>query len=142
MAVTGEAAQIVDALLSHCAGLTTGAPMLPVSYPEVSFTPPTNGRYLEVNFVGGPPAWEGLSSGKMDKGQLQIKVVWDRGVGLIQPRQAAQSVADHFAKETRLYSGNVRVVVNREPWVASEIPDDNALLIPVIIPWVAAQISV
>jgi hypothetical protein len=141
MAVTGEAAQIMDALLARCATLAVGSPVLMISYPEVPFTPPASGKYLQVDFFANRPAWEGLSSGKQAQGLLQITVIWPRGQGIIQAGQAAQSVMDHFAKGLNLLSGTTKVTINKEPWDASPMTDDAGLRIPITIPWVAAQIS-
>lgn len=134
---TGEAAQIVDALLAHCVSLEVGSPALPIAYPEVSFTPPTDGKYLQVDFFANRPAWEGLSSGKMAQGLLQVTVIWPRGQGVVAANESAQQVIDHFAKSTVLRSGSAKVTISGEPWAATPITEDTQLRVPVTIPWVA-----
>jgi hypothetical protein len=134
---TGEAAQIIDALLAHCTTLSVGSPALPIAYPEVSFTPPADGKYLQIDFFANKPAWEGLSSGKLAQGLLQITVIWPRGHGVVAPNQNAQEVMDHFAKGTTLFDGEMKVTVNQEPWAASPITDGTIIRVPVTIPWVA-----
>jgi hypothetical protein len=134
---TGEIAQIMDALFAHCATLGVGSPALAIAYPEVAFTPPASGKYLQVDFFANRPAWEGLTSGKLAQGILQVTVVWPRGQGILQPGEAAQAVIDHFAKGTSLYSDGAKVTIGQEPWSASPVMDGTDCRIPVTIPWVA-----
>ena len=144
---TGEAAQIIDALFVHCATLNVGSPPLPISYPEVAFTPPMTTEtqpkpkpYLQVDWFGNRPAWEGLSSGKLAQGLLQITVVWPRGAGIVAPAEAAQQVIGHFAKGTALFDGSVKVTINQEPWAATPITEDTQLRIPVTVSWNAVAL--
>jgi len=138
--VAGEAAQIIDALLARAAQMASSGPSLPVSFPEVGFTPPTSGKYLKVDFFANRPAWEGLSSGKLAQGLLQVTVIWPRGQGVVTPNQIAQQVIDYFSKGTILRSGSAKVTVSREPWAATPITEDAQLSVPVTIPWTATAV--
>lgn len=137
---TGEAAQIIDALLGHCVSLSVGSPALPIAYPEISFTAPADGKYLQVDFFANRPAWEGLTSGKLAQGLLQITVIWPRGAGIVGPNQAAQEVMAHFAKGLNLFDGDTKVTINQEPWATSPITDGTMVRVPITIPWVAVAV--
>lgn len=128
---------IADALLARCGSLNVGSPALPKAYPEASFTPPADGKYLRIDFYPNRPAWEGLSDGKLSQGLLQITVVWPKGQGIVRPMDAAQAVMGHFAKGTILSSGSARVKINGEPWAASPLSEAGQVSVPVTIPWVA-----
>lgn len=141
MSVTGAAAQYMDALFARCATIVTGSPTLPVAYPEVAFTPPSDGKYLKVEDFSNKPAWEGLSSGSLAQGLLQITVVWPRGVGTIAPAQIAQTVIAHFNKGLSLFSGTSRVTITQEPYAASPLTDDISVRIPVTVSWTGSDNS-
>jgi hypothetical protein len=134
-----DPAAIMSALFARAALMETQGPTLPVSFPEpaVPFIPPLDGKWLDVSFAPNRPAWEGLSSGRMDMGLLQVIVVWPRGEGEIKPAQAAGAVLAHFAKGTTLYSGSTKVVIASEPWLAAPIELPDRVNVPVLIPWVA-----
>ena len=141
MAVTGAVAQYMDALFARCGSIDTGSPALPIAYPEIAFTPPGDNKYLKVDFFANAPAWEGMSSGSLAQGLLQITVVWPHGVGIIAPAQIAQNVIDTFTKGLTLFSGTSRITVSKVPYAASPIMDDVTCRIPVIIAWTGADNS-
>lgn len=130
-------ATVAAALLARCSTLSVGSPVLTISYPDVAFTPPASGKYLDVSLFYNRPAWEGLNDGKIDQGLLQITVVWPEGHGVIKPAQIADAVMAHFPKGLRLYSGSTRVKVSGEPWAASPILDAASTRLPITIPWKA-----
>jgi len=125
-------------LLARCETLNVGTPKMPVAMPDVSFTPPADGRYLRVGLFTNAPFWEGLASGRVDQGLLQVTVVWPKGKGLIVQRRAAKQVIDHFAKGLKLFGPATRVTINREPWAASPIKGDVSTETPVTISWTAS----
>lgn len=130
-------ADIMQALFAKVAAFTS-TPALPVAWPEPAktFTPPADGKYLEVQFFSNRPAWEGLAAGRIDQGLLQVVVVWKRNDGLIRPGQIADAVIAHFDGAT-MFSGSARVEVAGRPWAASPISTDTELRIPITIPWTA-----
>jgi hypothetical protein len=139
MSVTGKPAQIIDALLARLQALTLD-PELPVAWPEVAFAPETDapdGKYLAVSFFPNRPAWEGIASGKVDQGLLQVSVVWPKGEGQIAPLQVAASVMAQFAKGLELVSGATKVKVYGEPWAAPPIVEADKVSVPITIPWKA-----
>jgi hypothetical protein len=126
--------QIATALLARVATLVTGSPTLPVAYPDRPFTPPADGKYLDVAVFFNRPAWEGVASGKVDQGLLQITVVWPRNTGIIKPMEVVSTVMAHFTKGATL-TGTVKVAA--EPYSASPIFEGSETRIPVTIPWTA-----
>lgn len=141
MSVTGAAAQFMDALFARCGTLVTGSPTLGIAYPETAFTPPASGKYLKVDYFSNKPAWEGLASGSLAQGLLQITVIWPRGVGTIQPAQIAQTVIAHFPKALSLFSGTSLVKITQEPYASSPLTDDISVRIPVTISWTGSDNS-
>ena len=128
---------VAQLLLTRCEALNVGTPRLPVAMPDLTFTPPTDRRYLRIDLFDNQPAWQGLASGRIDQGLLQIMIVWPKGKGVIAHRRAAKQVMEHFAKGTRLFGPATRVTVNREPVLASPIMGDVSTETPVTIFWTA-----
>jgi len=137
--ITGKPALIYDALMTRVGTLVTGSPTLSVSYPEpvTTFVPPADGKYIEVIDFTNQPAWEGLASGVVDQGILQLTVIWPKNSGLVGPKQIAASIAAHFSKGTRMVSGSACVKVTREPSAASPIVEADKVRIPITIFWTA-----
>lgn len=132
-----DPAIVAGLLLARCETLNVGTPKMPVAMPDVAFIPPTDDRYLRVDLFSNAPFWEGLTSGRIDQGLLQVTVVWPKGKGLIVQRRAAQQVMEHFAKGLKLFGPATRVSINREPWAASPLPGDVSTETPVTISWTA-----
>lgn len=126
-------ADIAVALLARCATLSIGSPALPVAMPDIVFTPPADGRYLDVKAFFNSPAWQGLAGGKIDQGILQIDVVWPPAKGIVKPMTAAGGVAAHFVAGKRYGA----IKVSGDPWAASPIIEDAETRVPVRIPWTA-----
>lgn len=133
-----DPAVVAGLLLARCETLSVGSPKMPVAMPDVAFSPPADGCYLRVDLFSNAPFWEGLTTGRVDQGLLQITVVWPKGKGVIKPRQAAAQVMAHFPKGLKLFGPATRVTVNREPWAASPILEDTETLTPITISWTAA----
>jgi len=128
---------IADALLARCATLAVGSPALTIAMPEVSFTPPASGKYLDVAIFYNRPAWEGVASGRLDQGLLQVTVVWPKGQGVVKPMEAAQTVMAHFAKGLTLQSGTANVKITAAPYATSPLIDEFDVRVPVTIGWKA-----
>ncbi|MFA5567953.1 MAG: phage tail terminator-like protein [Trueperaceae bacterium] len=129
-------ADIQQALFARVATLTT-SPSLPVAWPEVKFTPPASGKYLRVDFFSNRPRWEGMASGRVDQGLLQITVVWPKGRGLDAPAQIADAIIAHFPLAHVMRHGSAAVKVSGQPWAASPLSETKQVLVPVTIPWMA-----
>lgn len=131
-------AGVFDALLARCATLAVGSPALPIAYPEVAFTPPADGRYLEVRVFANRHAWQSIAGGAMGQGLLQITVVWPKGQGVVAAGQAADTVAAHFPNGQPMFSGGYKVTAVGEPQAMSPNSDGPQLRIPVTIGWSAS----
>lgn len=132
-------AQIMEALFARASDLSTQAPALPIAWPEpaTTFTPPSDGKYLRVEFFPNRPKWQGLAGGKMDHGLLQITVVWPKNQGEIAPVEAAGQVAAHFPKNLQLHNGSTKVKISSEPWISAALREDREVCVPVTILWSA-----
>jgi hypothetical protein len=129
-----DPADIASALLARCSTLDVGDPALPVAYPDVPFTPPADGKYLEVSIFYNRPAWEGLAAGRMDQGLVQVTVVGPKGQGIPALMRLASGVIDHFPKGLALTNG---VKISRQPYAASPLLDAADTRVPVTIGWTA-----
>lgn len=132
-----DPAIVAGLLLARCDTLNVGTPKMPVAMPDVAFIPPTDGRYLRVDLFSNAPFWEGLTSGRIDQGLLQITVVWPKGKGLIVQGRAVAQVLAHFPKRLKLFGPATRVTVNRESWAASPLLGDVSSETPITISWTA-----
>jgi hypothetical protein len=130
-----DPADIATTLLARCSTLAVGSPALPIAYPDVPFTPPDSGKYLEVSIFYNRPAWEGLKAGRMDQGILQVTVVGPKGQGIPALMRLASDVMDHFPKALALANG---VRIAGQPYASSPLLDAADSRVPVTIPWVAA----
>lgn len=140
-------ADIAIALLDRVETLEVPDPVgggfLPIAMPDVvppwaiadpAAEPPE--RYLFVNLFDNRPAWEGVTSGKISQGLLQISLVWPPNTGAIQGKLAVQAVLAHFPKNLILRHGTASVKVSGEPWESSAVIGDLTM-IPITVPWVA-----
>lgn len=115
------------------------SPALPVSYPALSFTPPSAQAWLEVSWFVNKPVNYGVSNEvcQLERGLAQVTVVIPNGVGYMQAEQIAEAVIENFQKGTQL-SG---VSVYRQPWIMSSIADPNWIRVPVSIAWEGTALS-
>lgn len=130
-----DPAEVAKAILDRCATLNYGSPKMKIAMPDVAFKPETGKPYFRVDLFSNAPFWQGLTSGRIDQGLLQITVVWPKGQGVIKAKQAAKAVMNHFPKGLRLYGPGVRVSVSGEPWDATPLPGDTTTETPVTIPF-------
>jgi hypothetical protein len=122
-------ANIQAALFARIASL---GPAHPISWPNVSFTPPANKRYLRVWHL--PNATDRLSISSDSKhrhqGILQVMICAPLNTGETQAREIAGLVADHFPPDLALGSG---VRITKRPNIASALITDTEIQIPVSI---------
>lgn len=131
--MTGE--EIYLALMGRVETLSIGSPALPIAYPETteSYSPPADGRYLDVTDFPNAPFWQGMTDGRIDQGLLQVTVVWPQNAGLVAPKAAADQVIAHFPKGLRLGA----LKITGEPWQAAPLIGEHDVRIPITIPWKA-----
>lgn len=126
--------QIAATLLDFAAELSIGSPALPMALPDLAFTPPSDGKYLVAAVFFNRPAWEGLTTGRLDQGLLQITVVWPKNQGVILPLLMADEIVAAFPKAMRMAEG---LKVSGQPYATSPIYDEGDTRVPVTIPWTA-----
>jgi hypothetical protein len=128
--------EIFAALMTKLAAFTA-SPVLPVSYPNVSFTPPANQRYIRAQFVPNTTNRVLIDTDGPHQhlGFLQVSVYWTKGQGEAGPRAVAAAIADHFPADLRLTSGGVSVRITARPSVRDLIIEDAAVQVPVLIPY-------
>lgn len=124
-------ASIQAALFARVASLVL-SPMHPVAWPNVSFTPPPNKRYLRVTHLPNTTARLFInSSGKhRHEGILQVTVCAALNSGEAVGREIAGQVASHFAVDARLLANGVSVRITKRPAVASALITDTEIQIP------------
>lgn len=134
MTAVGVEAQITEALLARLAALTL-SPALQVAYPDVAFTPPATGQWLEAVVMRAQTTGIGISRWDNHAGILQVTVVTQANPagGSKTPNQIADVVAAWFPRGLRLANGAVRVDIIDPPAIASPFPDGTYTRTPVSI---------
>lgn len=128
--------EIMELLFARLGSLVSG-PALPIAWPNVSFTPPADHRYLRVQFVPNIANRVLIDSDGPHQhlGLLQVSVYWTKGAGEKDVRNAAAAVAAHFPCDLKLRSGGLTVRITKRPDVADMLVEDAAIQIPVMIAW-------
>lgn len=132
MTAVGVESQITEALLARLAALTL-SPALPVAYPDVAFTPPDSGMWIEAAILRAKTATLGISAWEEHAGIFQVTVVAPKGVGAIKTTQVADAIAAWFPRFTRLPNGSVEVGIYEPPAIAHPIDEPPYTRTPVSI---------
>lgn len=136
--MTGKASKVYDALCTHLGETFEG---FPVVYPAVDFDPATDapaGKYFRVDDFPNAPGWQGLSSGRVDRGIFQVAVVWERvngEQGVMGAKDLADAVIDHFTTGLALFASGQKVTIPADAWQASPMISGAVVTVPVTIPW-------
>lgn len=136
MATTTDA-MIFTALVAKLQALV---PALPIAGPNVTFPAagqPTPAKYLTIDFL--PNRNRPFPIGddaEPHQGLFQVSVKWPKGNGIADALDVAGAIIDHFKNQT-LFVGGLQIKINREPWAASPMQDDDRLIIPVSISYIA-----
>lgn len=106
---------------------------LPVAFPDVQFTPPDEGPWLEVKWFPNETQNYGIGNEgpSVHRGFGQVAVVTRKGTGLVDLLVVAGGVLAAFTKGTLL--GPARVY--RKGWVSSVVQDTDRTLLPITIPY-------
>ena len=106
-------AKIAELLLSKIAAITL-TPALPVSWPDVQFTPPA-GTYLEVKLFPSTTLSPYLSNDDPDRfhGFIQVTVVSPAGQGELGPKEIAGKISDQLSKSSFSGGGVTGSIVGR-----------------------------
>lgn len=132
---------ITAALFTRLAALTL-SPVHPIAWPNVTFTPPTNNRWLRVNEI--PTVTEAVAIGQAGsneyRGFLQVDVFAPLGGGLAGPKATAALVRQHMARGLTLFSGSTRVTITNAA-VQGGIESSPRWMVPVIIDYRAFALN-
>jgi len=128
--------EIMAALYGRLAAFTA-VPALPVSWPNVTFSPPANQKYLRAVFVPNLTNRALIDSDgpHQHMGLLQVSVMWTKGQGEAAPRLVAGQLADHFSCDLKLRSGGLTVRITKRPDVRDLMIEEAAIQIPVMVDW-------
>jgi hypothetical protein len=129
------------ALLARAEAFAT-AQNVPISMPNIKFTPPTAGptaKWLRANLLPAPTAGLGVSASSSNQhyGILQIDAVFGGSGGEPVVARLAASVIAYFKMETKVYKDGFAAMVWKPPFRGSMLKDDPWMFIPVSIPYVA-----
>lgn len=127
-------ADAIDALLIYLGTLEVQSPPLAIAMPDVAFEPVADVPYLSATLLQNAPKFQGLASGRLDQGLLQVDVVWPKGQGVVKASEVADAVIAHFPVALRI-DGKVKIA--GQPWKASPITEAGWTRTPVTIPWSA-----
>lgn len=129
-----KAAEIAEALFRHLAIMPD---LLPVAYPNVSFSPPADGRFLAASFMPNRLRGEMVRFEDRNEatGLLQVAVYWPLNAGIVAPQRVADAVITHFARGAEIAGNGFSVRVIEDPWSSTPLTDDSRAMIPVTIPW-------
>jgi hypothetical protein len=130
MAISTEA-KIAEGLFKRLSALT---PALPIAWPNRSFTPPSDGKYLRVSDLPLPTRGMSLTNDGTNEysGLLQVDVMWPLNDGEQPATEAAGAVIAHFKRGTRMDNGGIRidcVTAYRSP----ALRDDPRWQVPVTV---------
>lgn len=134
---TSTEARIKALLLARLGTLAGDAGALPIAWPNKSFTPPNDGKFLRVDFIPNRvDRIEIASDGAHQmRGLLQVSVMWPKGEGTDTPLDIAGAIVAAYAADLTLWDGELSVRVYERPAVAGVIVEDQRVMIPVTILW-------
>ncbi len=106
---------------------------LECSYPGVTFDPPSNGAWLELQWFPNQTQNYGMGDAgpSLLQGFAQLSACHRPGQGLAPGTTITDKIIAAFGKGTT-FAG---VRVYRKPWVNSIISDPERMMHPVTIPW-------
>lgn len=113
---------------------------LPPAIGDNNFEPPVDGNgmilpYLRFDFMNNAPFWEGIRTGRLDQGMMQITLTMPRPHLVATALGLVDDIITLYPKAVRL-PGAGRVKVQSSPWVASPIVEGDRTYYPVTVPWV------
>lgn len=119
------------------AGAFAAAQGLPIAYPDISFTPPPIGQWLEVRAFWNDGANYGMADDgpTVEQGFFRLMACGRTGSGLMDLQTLAESIVAAFPKGTML----AKARVERSPSMSGPIQDDDRSTIPVTIRWRATR---
>lgn len=120
---------ILKGAMDHMVAFVTS---LPIAWPGVNFTPPSDGMWFELSLFPNEP--DDLTYDDDDAitlGFVQVLVNDQAGNGIIGLIDEAENIIAHFPKGTDF--GQVQV--RKKPYMSPPVTDGNRIFIPVTIPY-------
>jgi hypothetical protein len=130
----GIEAQIASALLRRLQDLTL-TPPLPVAYPDVDFTPPHSGMWLEAQMFPAPTEAVDIAHDGFNNytGFLQVTVVAPEAGGALPPLEVAAQIMRWFRRGTVMEDGAATVTIFKPPYASPTLQDRATTRTPVTI---------
>ncbi len=141
MADAAEVA-IQSALLARAIDFADGqSPLIPISLPNIDFTPPVVSKsttWLRASFIPADTAALGINAAASNQhyGLLQIDVFYGLGGGDIEAARIAADVIAYFKRFTTMTRDGFLVRIIRPPYCGPVIQDEPWVMLPVRIPYV------
>lgn len=134
MTPTTVDAKIVDAITEFAKDMTTSLEI--VENEGEGYEPRIDNEYLAVKLFINDTVTRYVGAGrKQYQGILQVTVVYPIKAGILSATEIAGQVAGYFKKGTIIDGDGVRIKINRQPSLATPIPDGAWLRVPVSIPY-------
>lgn len=120
------------AALAAAAASTYAA--LPVKTVGRSFTPPDDGKWLELVYIPNNISGEFWSSGKTYRGLFRLLLHWPMNeMGVYDGLKVIESVADYFAKGSDFVSNGANVRIYDHPDLTDTLEQPPEILFPVSV---------
>lgn len=99
---------------------------MPFAWVNDDFTPPEDGRYIEVkHFPNEPINYAGGGVGILN-GFLQVSVHWSRNAGTFEPNAVAGLVVARFPSGLKIPTAEFQLLVYKPPHIAAFVPESSA----------------
>lgn len=126
--------KIFTALMKRAQPLTVSL-ALPVAWPNVSFSPPADNKYLRIQHIPNVTERQEITSDGPHRylGILQISVFWPQGAGETEPREIAGQIIAHFPADLILVEDDVEVRISKRPEATGLLQEESVSQIAVSV---------
>lgn len=123
--------EIERALFTHVDSFVLST-QVPIAWPNVTFTKPNDGKYLQVlHFPNTPVDYDWSDYAITHRGILQINVHWSLNVGTVVMHGIVDELTAKFPKGSTLSDGGISVIFDSVPNVLSIVKNDELNYIPI-----------
>jgi hypothetical protein len=126
--------KILEGFAARLAAMTF-SPVMPVSYPNRSFSPPANGKYLRARHLPNTTTQItlGASGFNRHQGLFQIDVMWPLDAGEVAPKEIAGAIIANFKLGTEFTREDLLIRIPAPPSVAPALIDGVSYMIPITV---------
>lgn len=122
--MAGDQSMRIAELLESRVAIIAESLGLPISWPNIAFTPPDDAPYGRVYVLPAQTVGQDLEGQlRTYQGILQLNIIAPAGSGVTLARGLTKSVADAFPEGLPLVDGNLTVYINGPPQVRQPIQD-------------------